>query len=124
MTTMRQIFAINDTGRAGDTGPSTWGVLSHMRWNPDAADTGADLEIAILPKAGDSGDGWVVFSKANCLGANFVRGFGQMAYDATGKADTGLVPIILAGDRLRVKTTNQASVTTALQGRLYVYLRD
>lgn len=124
MTMTRQIFEFNDTGTAGDTGPATFGAIRQIRWNPTAGDTGADLQIALLPKMGDTGDGWLIYSKANVLGANFAFGMGQMAVDHVGKTDTGLYPIFAAGDRLRPKVVNQAGVGTATVGRLYIWVEN
>lgn len=106
----RQLFEFNDTGTFGDTGPSFSGFIHQLRWNPTAGDTGCDLQIAMLPKQGDTGDGWLIYSKTNVLGANFSE-----------INDTGLLRTVAAGDRLRVKGINQAGVATALVGRLYVW---
>ena len=124
MAMTRQIFEFSDTGTAGDTGPATSGVIRQIRWNPSAADTGADLQIALLPRMGDTGDGWLIYSKANVLGSNFAFGIGQMAVDHVGKTDTGLYPIYAAGDRIRPKVINQAGVATATTGRLYVWIEN
>lgn len=122
MAMTRQIFEFNDTGTAGDTGPASSGFIQQMRWNPTAADTGCDLQISLLPKSGDTGDGWLIINDANVMGAQFVRVPGQRQHDSAGVTDTGLVPIAMAGDRLRVKIVNQAGVATATQGRLYVWI--
>jgi hypothetical protein len=124
MTVSRQIFEFNDTGTATKTGPATFGSLRQIRWNPDTADTGADLQISLLPKVGDTGDGWLIYSKANVLGANFAFGMGQMAVDHVGKTDTGLYPIYAAGDRIQAKVVNQAGVATATAGRLYIWVDE
>lgn len=124
MGVSRQLFEFNDTGTAGDTGPATFGIIQQMRWNKISGDTGADLQIALLPKMGDTGDGWLIYSKANVLVSNFARAFGQRAVDAAGATDTGLVPIVAAGDRIRVKVINQAGTGTALAGRLYIWTMD
>lgn len=122
MTMTRQIFEFNDTGTAGDTGPSSFGFIHQMRWNPTGGDTGCDLQVSLLPRMGDTGDGWLVINDTNVMGTQFVRVPGQRQHDAAGVTDTGLVPIVMAGDRLRVKIINQAGVATALQGRLYVWV--
>lgn len=118
----RQIFEFNDTGTAGDTGPSFSGFIHQMRWNPTGGDTGCDLQVALLPRAGDTGDGWLIINDANVMGAQFVRVPGQRQQDSAGVTDTGLVPIAAAGDRLRVKIINQAGVATATAGRLYIWV--
>lgn len=124
MAMTRQLFEFNDTGTAGDTGPATSGVIRQIRWNPTAGDTGADLHISLLPRMGDTGDGWLIYSKANALVSNFAHGLGQMAVDQVGKTDTGLYPIALAGDRLRPKVVNQAGTGTATVGRLYIWIES
>lgn len=124
MTITRQLFQFNDTGTFSDTGPATWGAIRQIRWNPTGGDTGADLEISLQPRTGDTGDGWLIYSKANALVSNFAHGLGQRQVDSTGKADTGLVPIYAAGDRIRPKVTNQAGATTATTGRLYVWIEN
>jgi len=124
MAITRQIFEFADTGTAGDTGPATNGIIRQIRWNPTTADTGADLQISLLPRMGDTGDGWLIYSKANVLGSNFASGLGQMAVDHVGKTDTGLYPIVAAGDRIRPKVVNQAGVATATTGRLYIWVES
>ena len=124
MAVTRQIFEFNDTGTAGDTGPATWGAIRQIRWNPTSGDTGADLNISLLPRQGDTGDGWLIYSKVNALVSNFAFGLGQMAVDHVGKTDTGLYPIYAAGDRIRPKVVNQAGATTATVGRLYVWVEN
>lgn len=124
MAMTRQIFEFSDTGTAGDTGPATSGVIRQIRWNPSAADTGADLHISLLPRMGDTGDGWMIYSKANVLGTQFAYALGQMAVNQVGVTDTGLALIALAGDRIRPKVVNQAGVATATVGRLYIWVEN
>lgn len=117
----RQIFEFTDTGTFGDTGPAFFGFIHQIAWAPVAADTGCDLAVALVPRQGDTGDGWNILSQANVLGTQFRRVPGQRQHDAAGLSDTGLVPIVAAGDKLRVKVTNQAGVSSATQGRLYIW---
>jgi hypothetical protein len=124
MAITRQIFEFNDTGTAGDTGPATNGAIRQIRWSPTTADTGADLQIALLPRMGDTGDGWLIYSRANVLGTQFVGGLGQSTLDHSGLSDTGLSLIVAAGERLRAKVINQAGVTTATVGRLYIWVEN
>jgi len=124
MTMTRQIFEFNDTGTAGDTGPATFGAIRQIRWNPSAGDTGADLQISLLPRKGDTGDGWLIYSKANVLGSQFAYALGQLAVNQVGVTDTGLALIVTAGDRLRPKVVNQAGVATATVGRLYIWVEN
>lgn len=107
----RHLFQLSDTGTFTDTGGPVYGQIKQIRWNPDAGDTGCDLQLTMLPRTGDTGDGWIFYSKANMLGANF--------FDTN---DTGLLRTVAAGDRIQVRVINQAGVATATAGRLYVYV--
>lgn len=125
MAMTRQIFEFNDTGTFGDTGPATFGAIRQIRWNPtDVTDSGADLHISLLPRMGDTGDGWLIYSKADVLGVQFASSIGQMAVDQVGKTDTGLYPIVAAGDRIRPKVVNAGGVGAATVGRLYIWVEN
>lgn len=123
----RQLFEVNtDTGTWGDTGPCVEGAVWQMHWNPTTADTGGDLQVAILPKQADTGDGFVIYDDNDCLGSNFVRAPRQGTHDISGDVDaidTGtpasLVPYVMSGDRIRVKVTPGGA---AVAGRLYVWV--
>lgn len=124
----RHIFSVStDTGTWGDTGPGFFGAIQQMRWNPDSMDTGADLVVMVLPKEGDTGDGWVVYNDNDCLGTNFVKALRQPQHGSDGAADpadTGAafgVPIVGAGDRIRVKVIPGGAGGT---GRLYIWTGD
>ena len=124
----RQIFEIDtDTGTQGDTGPSFFGEIAQMRWNPTTGDTGGDLLVALLPKQGDTGDGWEFYNDNDVLGTNFVRAPRQPQHGSDGAADpadTGAafgVPIVGAGDRLRVKVIPGGA---AVVGRLYIWIKN
>lgn len=110
-----------DTGTQGDTGPAIFGELAQIRWNPTTADTGADLALTVLPRAGDTGDGWDILSDNDCLGVNFTRVLRQDTHDPAGVSDTGSAPIVMAGDRLRVKIVPAGGSPA---GRLYVYFKS
>jgi len=85
----RQIFKINtDTGTWGDTGPAFSGAILQMRWNPTVPDTGGDLEIALLPTEGDTGEGFVWYSDNDCLGADFVKVPRQPQHGSDGAVDS------------------------------------
>jgi hypothetical protein len=118
----RQIYNISTSSSAvTDTGPSTNGALLQMRWNPTTVDTGGDLVLTVMPKGGDTGDGWEVFNDNDCLGANFVRAPRQQMHDEAGLSDTGVAPILLAGDRIQVKIIPGGA---AVAGRLYLYFLE
>lgn len=120
----RQLFNVNtDTGTWGDTGPPFNGELVQVRWNPTTADTGGDLKLALLPKSGDTGDGFEFFNDNDCLGTNFNRVPVQANHHSDG-FDTGAAqesPIAGAGDRLRVKVIPGGA---AVVGRLYAWIKD
>jgi hypothetical protein len=119
MAINRQLFTFSTgSSPAGDTGPPINGALLQLHWNPTTVDTGADLQIAVLPRTGDTGDGWVILEDNDCLGTDFTRALRQRLHDSAGAADTGAGPVVMAGDRLRVKVTPGGS---ACAGRLYVY---
>lgn len=125
----RYVFNVStDTGtsalQSGDTGKvPVMGQVVQLRWNPTSVDTGGDLYVALLPKEGDTGDGYAVFNDNDCLGTNFTRllGFPSSHIDGhdTGRGD-GVAPYA-AGERLRIKILpGQAEC----RGRLYVYVKD
>jgi hypothetical protein len=115
----RHIFEVDtDTGTQEAYFNDIYGELKQMRWNPDIADTGADLEVAVIPREGDTGDGWVAFSQADVLGSDFVKVPRQDVHDAAGAQDTGHAPIFMAGDDIRVKVTPGGA---ACSGRLFLY---
>lgn len=121
----RQVFEIDtDTGSQGDTGPPFHGAVLQMRWQSLTGDTGGDLQIALLPRDGDTGGGWQFASYVDALGEDFTKAPSQPIHGGNGAAlgaDTGTqagVPIVAAGDRLRVKVNPGGA---ALAGRLYVW---
>ena len=123
----RQVMTIAVTGTGpakGDTGPAVFGELAQLRWNPSVVDTGnnAILEIAVLPKMGDTGDGFVVFNKAVGNNANWFDAPRQPAtyggLDNT--TDSGFAPIVFAGDRPRYKVRS----TSPIAGTLYAWFKD
>lgn len=128
MPIQRQLFNISTgSSPSGDTGPSMNGELMQIRWNPIVADTGADIRVDLLPRQGDTGDGWTLYSQADCLGSNFVKGLRQPQHGSDGApdpSDTGAafgVPIVAAGDRVRVKITPGGA---ACAGRLYLWWKN
>jgi hypothetical protein len=124
MTMMRQRFDVDtDTGRWSDIGPPFFGAILQMAWNPSTGDTGGDLEVALKPLSdGDTGPSWVVYSDNDCLGTDFIKAPRQHAHGLNGIADTGSpVPVVGAGDRLRVKVTPGGA---AVVGKLYIWSAD
>jgi len=122
----RVMFDFNDTGTAGDTGPHVMGALMQMHWNRTSGDTGADLRLDLLPKMGDTGDGFTIWNDANSLVSNFTAVPLQPAHASDG-FDTGVDQyhhFIFAGDRPRVKLTSQTGASAAMVGRLYLWFVD
>jgi hypothetical protein len=105
-----------------DTGVSFSGAILQIAWNPTTPDTGGDLQIALKPlSGGDTGPNWVVYSNNDCLGADFIQAPRQRSFGSDGAADTGAVPVVAAGDRLRVKVTPGGA---AVVGKLYIWSAD
>ena len=132
MSMQRYVFPIAyDTGDGvtakGDTGKvPIHGEIRQVRWAPEGAgggDTGGDLYIALLPKMGDTGDGFAIFERADCLGANFTRmpSVQTSHFDNFDTGSTTEMPFVAAGERLRIKVTPGRDVG---EGRLYVYVKS
>ncbi len=85
------------TGNKGDTGAPVFGKLVQLRWLA-GVDTGVNVTTAILPKVGDSGEGYNVHVRVT--NTDFDTGF------------TDLQNRYLAGERLRVKASNDTGVAT------------
>jgi hypothetical protein len=110
------------TAQSGDTGHNVVGEIRQLRWNPTANDTGAGLYIALLPKSGDSGDGFAIANYTKGLNANWTRFPTQQTSHSDG-LDTGSTTedyFVAAGDRLRIKVTPGQNLCA---GRLYVYVK-
>ena len=120
----RQLFEINtDTGSQVITGSSFFGAIMQARWVPTTGDTGADLNLTLLPNDSDTGDGWQFATYAN-LGSQFTKAPTQPMHLSDGDAagsdpDTQPgVPIVAAGDRIKVEVVPGGA---AVAGRLYVW---
>ena len=129
MPYQRYVFSIStDTGvsalQSGDTGKvPVHGEIRQLRWNPTSIDTGADLYVALVPKAGDTGDAFQIYNNNDCLGANFTHFPTQQTHHSDG-VDTGSTTeeyFVAAGDRLRIKVLPGQGECA---GRLYVYVKD
>ena len=119
MTLSRQRLHVDtDTGTFSDTGPYFYGGIMQMRWVPQTPDTGADLDVSLLSKEGDSG--WTFYSDNDCLGAEFTRVPMQPVhgYSGTDTGSNGRVPIVGAGDRIRATVTPGGA---AVIGDLYIW---
>jgi hypothetical protein len=123
MAVQRQVFQIDtDTGTQGDTGPAFWGAWLNLAWKPTTIDTGADLQIGLYPRKGDTGDGYLVYNNNDVLGTQFhvvVRA--DINVDGQGGVDTGNAPIVAAGDHFRVKVIPGGA---ACAGTLWLYTGD
>ena len=93
---------------------------------PTTPDTGADLQLSLLPLSGDTGGGWVFYNQNDCLGVQFTKAPRQPQHGADGAADpsdTGAafgVPIYGAGDRIRAKAIGGGNAA-AVNGLLYIW---
>jgi hypothetical protein len=119
----RQLFQFSDTGTQSDTGPHFMGAILQYRWVHVSGDTGGTIEITLMPRTGDTGDGWVIASHG-LLAPQQSKALRQPAHASDG-FDTGVdayVPVVAAGDRLRVKRT--ATAAGAIVGRMYVWIAD
>lgn len=120
----RQFFDIStDTGTYSDSGPAFFGEIAQVRWDVTTADTGGDLGIWLQQRPGDTGNGVIVLNDADCLGSDFTK---QPTIPQTHPDgfDTGAaldVPIVSAGEHLRIKITPAGA---AVAGRLYVWVKN
>lgn len=105
----RQLFDLSDTGSMTDTGPNFSGRVEQWRWVNTAGDTGGNLDIGIYPRAGDTGDGWLIVSNV---------GLESQLKASLPDNDTGVV-VHGAGARLRVVKSGAAGT-----GRLYVWISE
>lgn len=120
MAMQRLLFNVStDTGRAVYTSAPIFGGLIQQRWVPDTADTGGDLKLTLLYKAGsDTGDGWAFYNNNDCLGAQFTDVPSQHVHDGDGldTGNDGMAAIAFAGESLKVEVTPGGA---AVVGRLY-----
>jgi hypothetical protein len=122
----RQVFDLNGGSSAfSDTGPSFTGAIMQMRWYPTTADTGGDLAIDLMPSAAaaDTGQAYTIYNDNDCLGVPFTKVPSQPQHHSDG-FDTGSgldVPIVSAGDRLRIRITPGGA---AVVGKLYIWTAD
>lgn len=115
----RTRFDISGSSPFSDTGPPINGAIMQMRWYPTTSDTGGDIAIDLMPSTApsDTGFAMTIYSDANCLGSAFTRVPTQATHDATGGVASANVPIVAAGERLRVRITPGVSVA----GKLWVW---
>lgn len=122
MVMKRQTYELSDTGTFGDTGPTFQGVIMQVRWAP-TTDTGLGLQVSLIPKFGDTGDGWLIINETDVGRTDLVRVPRQPGHAADG-TDTGVdqyFPIVAAGDHVRVKVLSKGASTATISGRLYVW---
>ena len=124
MTISRQVFNLSGASSAfSDTGPPFTGEIVQMRYYPSTADTGGDLAIDLMHNLADTGEAYTFFNDNDCMGVAFARVPSQPQTHADG-FDTGAsldMPVVSAGERLRVRVTPGGS---AVAGKLYVYSKD
>jgi hypothetical protein len=115
-------FAFSDTGTQIEDSLPVMGAILQYRWVLASGDTGGSLEISLHPELDDdTGSGWVIASHG--LQPQLVKALRQPARASDG-LDTGVdfyVPVVAAGDRLRVKRI--ATAAGAIVGKLYLWSR-
>jgi hypothetical protein len=127
----RSYFPVTVTGGVAYSAntPPIHGEIKQLRWY-HVADTGqlATIELAVLPDQNDTGIGWQIYNRASAnVATPFVVAPRQSTHDLSGApdhTDTGTpaapAPIVLAGDRLRVKVT-PADTGVVIDGKLYIW---
>jgi hypothetical protein len=123
----RQIFEIADTGFKTIVGSSFFGEIAQMFWKQTAGDTGGTMTVGLYTQDGDADTGHGFHFLTAALTPNLRLVPRQPTHDINGEADvsdTGTpvspVPIVAAGDHLRVTLAPGATAT----GKLYVWSRD
>lgn len=122
----RQLFSVDtDTGVWVDSGAPFSGRVLQARWEVTTGDTGGDLAMYLQQRPGDTGNGVLVVSDNDILGADFVRQYRSPTHNTSGNAiDTGddfSEPVLSAGEHLRVRVTPGGA---AVVGRLYVWVGE
>src|SRR5262245_3951051 len=105
ITRQQRVIAASDTGSFCDTGPPVFGRFCQLMWQVTQADTGCDLQLFAQPREADTGDGFLLFSRTDFLGADRQRNPMKLASHDDGY-DTGRVietQPVLAGERVRVR---------------------
>jgi hypothetical protein len=129
MTMRRYVFPIScgDSGvTVGDTGKAFFGKLHQIGWAPTVADTGGALVVVLCPVDGDTAGGFTIVNDEDALrapGFLYSPSIGQTQVDGfdTGVQGEGRVPVVGAGDHLRIKATSAAAAT---QGKLYFWVDE
>jgi len=125
MTIKRIRFAVAANGSFGDTGFMN-GELQQIRW-VHVRDTGVALRLTILPSEGDTGHGFDVWTSdtgtSQTTFTAFPRARPQHGTGVGGASDTGWVPYVAAGDKLRLKGVIKGD-TGICTGTLYCYYRE
>jgi len=120
----RQRFALSGSSSPfSDTGPPFTGYIMQLAWYPSVVDTGGDLAIDLMPNIADTGEAITIYNDNDCLGTRFLRAPTQPQHHPDG-FDTGAssdVPVVGAGDRLRIRVTPAAS---SIAGTLYVWIAE
>ncbi len=117
----RQHFAIDtDTGTQALSGPSFFGAVVQLGWQPETVDTGDNLDVILCPVAGDTAGGFPIYSKEG-LGTAFLQGLVVSSVHKNA-SDTGTSGsqqhYASAGDHLVVRVTPSGA---ALKGKFYAW---
>lgn len=129
MTIRRYRFPISiaDTGLTqGDTGKAMFGKLHQIAWSPTVADTGGSLTVVLCPTDGDTAGGKTILTDEDAFagpGFMYQPTIAQVQSDGfdTGVAGEGRVPIVMAGDHLRIKAVAAAA---PVAGTLWVWVDE
>jgi hypothetical protein len=134
MTVSRMLFEVPLHAIAtvtADSGIAPSGFLHMINWVSTTADTGVVMNLSWHPRAGDTGDGKIVYTVSGVntkFGAAGFVDFPRQPVTITGadftSNDSGAErwPFV-AGDRLKVMFTNDSG-TNNFAGRLYCYFSD
>ena len=112
-----------------DTGPPIDGAIHMVRFesygsaDTGAVDTGADLQLFLQTRESDTGDGVMILSDNDILGADRLwlprKNVSLDSGDSTNI--TNLEPVIAAGERIRARIVPGSA---GVRGRLYVWVKD
>jgi hypothetical protein len=101
------------------TGPPFFGEVKQIAIRPTdtgaTGDTGGTIRVTLLPNTDDTGEGWDVWSLLTGIrNLSIPKTYApvQNVYKATdGTTDTGWLPIVAAGDSLKVTYTAGRTIT-------------
>lgn len=133
MTISRMMFEVPLHAIAtvvADSGIAPSGHLQMINWVTTTADTGVVMNLSWHPRAGDTGDGKIIYTVSGVNSKHGAAGFVDFpraaatyaGADASGDSGYEQWPFA-PGDRLKVMWTNDTG-TNNFAGRLYCYFSD